>query len=257
MATVLDSTPMPALPRPFDDVFGEVEEGLTDAASRTYLRFHARRYRLLLAAVDEVIGARPPEEIRVLDVGPAYQTALLRAMWPGLVVDTLGFGDIRFAPRAGERHIHLDLNDAAGAGTGAETGPVGHHDLVVLAEVIEHLYTAAETVLGFLRPFLPVGGTLLLQTPNAVALPRRLKMLAGRNPAEPIRPDRFDPGHLHEYTVGELAAAAPVAGFRVERTELANYFANGGPIRRRYNDLIAPRLPGSLRDGITMVLTAV
>jgi len=242
---------MAPLLRPFDMVLREVGSGLTDEASRAYLRFHTPRYRHLLDAVGDVIGARPVREVRVLDVGPAYQTALLRAAWAGLAVDTLGFGDVRFAPRTGERHFHVDLNETAGAEVDE-----GGYDLVVVAEVIEHLYTAAPTVLAFLRRFLPTGGTLVVQTPNAVALPRRLKMLAGRNPAEPIRPDRYDPGHFHEYTVDELAAAATAAGFRVERTELANYFANGPGLRRRYNDLVAPRLPASLRDGITMVLTA-
>lgn len=226
-------------------------DGLDDEASRDYLRFHAPRYRYLLGAVGDVIGERSPDAVRVLDVGPAYQTALLRTMWDGLVVDTLGFGDIRFAPRAGERHFHVDLNETAGAEV-----VEGGHDLVVVAEVIEHLYTAAPTVLTFLRRFLRAGGTLLLQTPNAVALPRRLKMLMGRNPTEPIRPNRFDPGHFHEYTVAELTAAAEAADLTVEHVDLANYFANGGRLRWRYNDLVAPRLPGSLRDGITMHLTA-
>jgi hypothetical protein len=240
-----------SFPRPFDLVLHEVGKGLDDDASQAYLRFHARRYGHLLAAVGDVIGTRPATEIRVLDVGPAYQTALLRGMWVGLAVDTLGFGDVRFAPRAGERHFHVDLNETAAAEV-----VEGGHDLIVLAEVIEHLYTSGETVLAFLRRFVPAGGTLLLQTPNAVALPRRLKMLIGRNPSEPIRPDRFDPGHFHEYTVDELATAAVAAGFRVGGTELANYFANGGGLRRRYNELVAPRLPSSLRDGITMVLSA-
>ena len=75
--------------------------------------------------------------MRVLDVGPAYQTALFRAMWDGLVVDTLGFGDVRFAPRDGERHFHVDLNETVGAEV-----VEGGHDMVVVAEVIEHLYTA-------------------------------------------------------------------------------------------------------------------
>jgi len=239
------------LPRPFEEVLKEVAGRLADDASRSYLRFHAPRYRFLLGQVAIVLGRRPLAPVRVLDVGPAYQTALLRAMWDGLAVDTLGFGDVRFAPRDGERHFHVDLNEAAAAKV-AERG----HQLVVVAEVVEHLYTAAATVLAYLRRFLAPGGTLILQTPNAVALPRRLKMLAGRNPTEPIRADRFDPGHFHEYTVGELQAAATGAGFRVERTALANYFANGGRVRRRYNEIVAPRLPGSLRDGITMVLAA-
>lgn len=250
---------MATLPRPFDVVLGDLASTLTDAASRDYLRFHARRYRHLLGAVADVIADRdrPPADVRVLDVGPAYQTALIRGMWDDLAVDTLGFGDIRFGPRdgTGERHFHVDLNETSAAD--APTPDPNHH-LVILAEVIEHLYTAAPTVLAYLRRYLVPGGRgrLLLQTPNAVALPRRVKMLAGRNPTEPIRPDRFDPGHFHEYTVAELTHAATAAGYQVERIDLANYFANGGLPRAAYNRLVAPRLPGSLRDGITMVLTA-
>ena len=50
-------------------------------------------------------------------------------------------------------------------------------------------------------------------------------------------------------------AAAEAADLTVGHVDLANYFANGGRLRRRYNELVAPRLPGSLRDGITMHLT--
>ena len=60
------------------------------------------------------------------------------------------------------------------------------------------------------------GGVLVVQTPNAVSLPRRLAMLGGRNPYELIREDATNPGHFREYTAAELRRYAAVAGLAVE-----------------------------------------
>ena len=212
--------------------------GIDDPAQReewaTYLRYHRRRYATLMRIVGEL---RPS---RVLDVGAMFQTGLLRAT--GATVDTLGFANPHFPPGEGERHVELDLNDPRRDGDGS-------YDAVVLAEVIEHLYTSPAEVLRHLGTWLRPGGALILQTPNAVALHKRLRMAAGRNPLEPIRSDRTNPGHFHEYTVGELADAAAAAGLEVADVRLENYFGAS----RAYAAL-GRVLPRGLRHGITMVL---
>ena len=71
---------------------------------------------------------------------------------------------------------------------------MGPYDVIVFAEVIEHLYTAPELVLPYLRELLVLGGVLLLQTPNAVSLRKRAKLLLGVNPFERIRTERDNPG---------------------------------------------------------------
>ncbi len=160
----------------------------------------------------------------------------------------------RFAPRdgTGERHFHVDLNETSAA----DTPPPSPTTTSSSSPRSSSTSTPPPpTLLAYLRRFLAPDGRLILQTPNAVALPRRVRMLAGRNPTEPIRPDRFDPGHFHEYTVAELTEAATAAGWRVQSTNLANYFANCGRPRAAYNRLVG-RLPRSLRGGITLVLTA-
>jgi trans-aconitate methyltransferase len=205
---------------------------------RVYRAYHARRYAALVETVRELAPA--PE--RILDVGAFFQTELLREAFPQATVDTLGFRAPGFE---GERHFELDLNDVADAEPGA-----GEHDVVVMAEVIEHLHTAPQLVLRHLASYLKPGAPLIVQTPNAVALHKRLRMLAGSNPVEPIRTTDDNPGHFHEYTLGELRAAAGDAGLTVGGVRAANYFGTN----RAYAAL-GRVLPPSMRHGITIWMT--
>jgi len=76
--------------------------------------------------------------------------------------------------------------------------------------------------------------------------------LIGRNPYAPIRNEPRNPGHFHEYTVGELRAAVVAAGLEVERVVTANYFDHGSQKNRIFR-AVEPMLPGTLREGITVV----
>lgn len=204
-----------------------------------YLRTHSRRYELLI----DLVRSLGPQSILV--VGPSYESVLLRDAVPGARVDTLGWEDNRF-PRVGdERHVQHDLNDP-------DYPELDSHDVVVCSEVIEHLHVSPVPVLRFLAGTLALGGHLVIQTPNATALPKRLRMLLGRNPYEPIRDEANNPGHFHEYTVGELRDAVEAAGLDVERVLTANYFDHGSRKNRAYRAL-GPVLPGTLREGITVV----
>jgi hypothetical protein len=204
-----------------------------------YLRTHARRYALLLDLVGELAPAR------VLVVGPSFESALLRERFPEATVDTLGWLDHRFPLREGEQHVELDLN----AGEYPQLEP---HDVVVCCEVIEHLHVPATRILRFLATGLPPDGHIVLQTPNATALPKRIRMLLGRNPYEPIRDEPGNPGHFHEYTVPELRSAVEDAGLEVARLLTANYFDHGSRKNRAYR-AVGSLLPPTLREGITVL----
>ena len=78
------------------------------------------------------------------------------------------------------------------------------YELIIMAEVIEHLYTSPSLVPGLLQSLLRPGGLLIVQTPNALAIGRRFKMLLGRHPFELIRENPHNPGHFREYTAREL-----------------------------------------------------
>jgi SAM-dependent methyltransferase len=201
-----------------------------------YLRTHSRRYALLL----ELVRGLSPR--RILVVGPSHESELLRDVAP---VDTLGWDDHRFPRVEGEQHHQHDLNDPA-------YPELGEYDAVVCAEVVEHLLVPAETVLRRLAAALAPGGHLVLQTPNATSLPKRLRMLAGRNPYEPIRDDPGNPGHFHEYTQRELRQAVEGSGLDLERIVTANYFDHGSPQNSLFR-AVDRVLPSTLREGITVI----
>lgn len=217
-----------------------------------YLAYHSLRYKYLMGMVLRVLdrdglgGNRP----RILDVGPSYQTSLLRSLIPDAEMETMGYYDSRFPAVGRESHIAYDLNLALDQATWPQAQPF---DLVVMAEVIEHLHTAPLYVLRFVRSLVRPGGRLILQTPNAVALAKRLMLLVGKNPYEPIREELENPGHFCEYTVADLRAVAIRAGWEVEEAHLENYFGRKG-LRKSIYELACSVLPGDLRDGITMVL---
>jgi SAM-dependent methyltransferase len=147
-------------------------------------------------------------------------------------------------PRDGEVHRELDLNDAV------NEGGDGRYDVVVMAEVIEHLLLPAGLVFRSLAGWLRPGGVLVVQTPNAVALHKRLRMLVGISPFEPIRQSRDNPGHFHEFTLPELDDAARTAGLEPAGAITANYFGAPTAPGRAYASL-GKVLPRALRHGIT------
>ncbi|HTS73085.1 MAG TPA: methyltransferase domain-containing protein [Gaiellaceae bacterium] len=206
-----------------------------------YLAVHAPRYGLLIEKVRELA----PPEPRILDVAPSYEAEQLRRL--PAVVDSLGFRDPRFAPAGGERHIDFDLRDA---GRHELWPDLADYDVVVCAEVLEHVPVSPVDVLLLLVAAVRPGGWLVLQTPNAARISNRLRLLRGRSPFELPREGGGQPAHFREYTVDELLAAAREAGLEPGGWLTASYFvtgSRGNAVARR----LGPLVPRSLRAGIT------
>jgi len=187
---------------------------------------------------------------RILDVGPGFLTELLRVSGIADTIDSLGFWDGRFQCRDSDVHFEFDLKNTADRSLWPQL-PL--YDLVVMAEVIEHLPVSPAHVFAFLASLVKPGGYLLLQTPNACSLSKRLRLLCGRNPFELIRDDLHNPGHFREYTIRELAGYCRVSGFKVRRVYTDNYFTG----EQWYSKALAGvsrMLPTSLRNGITLWL---
>ena len=224
-----------------------------DIEERAYLAYHARRYEFLLGRVDALVKRlgheRSGDPLRLLDVGLGFQTMVLRDRLPGAEIDSVGLPVPRFLDH-GVRHVSFDLNDAYEEDRRPDIG--GYH-LAIAAEVLEHLYTAPATILHCLAGWLEPGGFAVVQTPNAVALHKRLRMLAGRVPFGPVPEDRSDPAHWREYTAGELAAAARAAGLEPADLDAANYFGGPGGRARLYAAL-GRALPRGMRHGLTLTL---
>jgi SAM-dependent methyltransferase len=226
---------------------------MLDAEARSYVTYHAARYARLLGAVEQGRSSAGPEEAwPVLDVGPNIQTALLRSAHPHAVVDTLGFAHPAIAPRPGEQHVSFDLN--LSADEDRWPAPERRYDVIILAEVLEHLHTPAHLVLARLRGLLRPSGFILLQTPNAAALHKRLTLLMGRNPVEAPRVCQENPGHLHEYTLTELRDQVRAGELTVDWLRAENYFGSG-PGAELYR-LAGRLMPPTWRHGVTLCARA-
>jgi len=229
------------------------ELGLEGEAA-DYAALHAPRYAILIAGLRERLRAGSPDgTLRILDVGPQAQTILIRSAFRTAIIDTVGFANPSAAPRQGERHVDFDLNLAGDV----ERRPVlGPYDAIVLAEVLEHLATSPRAVLDCLAGWLRPGGLLVVQTPNALALHKRLRALAGRNPlgaAGGVAAPSHSQAHFREYTLGELRELAAAVGLEASEAVLANHFRHPRATRRLYDRLTAA-LPAGTRQGITLYL---
>lgn len=141
-----------------------------------YRLFHAARHRM----IRELLAAYVPERVpRMLDVGGG-----------GDIGHTAGF--LRERVAEGIYALDQGADVAAGRDRGLEARACdidrerfpfddGFFDVVLFASVLEHLYNPRH-VLDEIQRVTKPGGLLFLETPNAVALGRRLDALAGRNP---------------------------------------------------------------------------
>ena len=199
----------------------------TPEARQRYVEDHAPRFS---ATVEQCVALRPDKSASVLDIGRSRLSAALLGYYDQ--ISTLGLDlDVTqaYAHSAGwepppgkhyARHIVCDLNVIA---TPCVSQVEERFDLIVFAEVIEHLYVAPETVLAGLRELLKPDGLILCTTPNAASLPKRLKLLFGLNPFERLRGDLNNPGHIREYTRTELFELGRLAGLEVVMHRYLNY----------------------------------
>jgi 2-polyprenyl-3-methyl-5-hydroxy-6-metoxy-1,4-benzoquinol methylase len=199
-------------------------------ARHDYLNFHAQRFEYVLRKCRRL---KPAPDTRVLDIGRSHLSHMLLDYYEHVTTMGLPLADrVRFGHEAdslegsGKRdfagHIVFDLNE-----TRYHEGPLSpfRFDLIVVAEVLEHLYVAPELVLHHLLGYLKDGGVILCQTPNAAALHKRLLLLVGKNPYDRIRIDLENPGHFREYTRQELAEIGEKAGLKVAEHEYVDYYA--------------------------------
>jgi SAM-dependent methyltransferase len=201
----------------------------TPDARRRYLYEQGPRFA---ATFEQCVATCPDKSAAVLDVGRSKLSSLLLGYYDQ--VTTLGLDlDItqNYAHAAGWEppegkdyggHIVLDLNAIP---TDRRSRIEQRFDLIVFAEVIEHLYIAPEMALAQLHKLLKSDGVILCTTPNAVSLPKRLKLLFGYNPFERLRADLTNPGHIREYTRAELAELGHRAGLAVVMHRYLNYRA--------------------------------
>jgi hypothetical protein len=214
-----------------------------DRDARIYYHFHKNRYSFLVKTLAPLLQT----PVRVLDIGMSVLPRVLLRTFPGTTVATLGFADARYWINGEWEHYHCNLNDVDFNWTS-----VGKYHVVILAEVLEHLYVAPRITLRNLVSILEPGGHLIIQTPNAASLEKRVKLLFGVNPYEMIRDNPTNPGHYREYTVKELRGLIEECRLHVLNCSVSNYF-NPLSITARLYNIVCSLMPFTFRDGVTIL----
>jgi SAM-dependent methyltransferase len=220
-----------------------------------YLLYHAPRYDKLL----ELLNQYYVESAAILEAG-GYSFSKIVSRAFNTQIDTLGFEDDK--QTATGYNYHFDLNDAQVPGKWRRGMP--KYDIILFCEVIEHLHTSPLLVLQFLKSILKEGGLIIIQTPNAVSLHKRIKMVFGKNPYQLIAENVGDPNHFREYTMDELTDYCLQVGYKIEEKSVNNYFDygyrnhiyNSSEVTNRYRliNLFYKLLPSSMRPGLCFVI---
>jgi SAM-dependent methyltransferase len=187
----------------------------------SYYAISRERYFLTLGYLADL---DLPSPAKVLDVGGG-QFAILAAKLFG---DKATIGDIGDAYRAPADAAGVDftvcnlLDDDPPSFRGA-------FDLIILAEVVEHLPVPPYIVLSKVRSWLKPDGALLVTTPNLFRLRNVVRMLRGRDPFDKFMLPRDDVslGHQTEYSAEHLGWHIREAGFKLERMDHDQLGATG------------------------------
>jgi SAM-dependent methyltransferase len=195
-----------------------------NVAEREYLDGQAARLAYVRNLVQGYCAAQAGNA-DLLDIGPHFLTrCLAETIMPRPRISTIGAEYPKLMPPARvAQHASINLNDCAEAAL-----PFAAHsfDIVTICEVIEHLFVPPDVVLSFLRPLLkPPDGVLIVGTPNAVSISKRLKMLLGENPFQQLFANyREGWGHIREYTMQELRHLGAQAGLKTVFEEYCDYW---------------------------------
>lgn len=227
----------------------EIQRFIVANVDRDYARYHSPRYAHLLHLLGRYVKASDT----ILDMGASELTDLIRLAFQRRV-DVLDYmNEVR--GESGNLYF-FDLNTVDKPDDWRTDIP--QYDVVVMAEVFEHLYASPESIFRFLKTLVKPGGLLIVQTPNGLALRRRVMMAIGRHPYKPIRDgDKFG-SHVREYTMAELVHYGAQGGLITLEKGMGSYFdvrygEDKGGSKTALKRIFYALTPPWMRPGITIV----
>ncbi len=199
-------------PDRFHEAFDTLVHAMPNEAQREYGLMHRRRfYELVNLAAELVAGIESP---LMLDVGLSEYVRLYKMFIPGLSLHTLEQPNCFNPSGLGIDQPHeADLTRRASR-DGSQV-PRGAFDLVIFAEVIEHLFVNPVEVLEWLLSLLKPNGRLLITTPNMFSKIAWPAFLNYDNPLAPFPKEEFralGQAHLREYSHIEVLRFIEQAG---------------------------------------------
>ncbi|NBC47656.1 MAG: methyltransferase domain-containing protein [Gammaproteobacteria bacterium] len=237
------------------------EPGSLIIGQRDYLPQHQSRFRELFNTCGKLLEGRP--EAVVLEFGASEFSALYKQLFPGVSLHIsdrptaagyIGFTEAVARGRLGcDAYYALDLEQPSSLLASSGITP-GTYDLVVFAEVLEHLVVNPTELIEQLLQLLKPDGFLYLTTPNLFRHENRERWLALENPQAvfPGQEANWDRHHHHrEYGAIELARFINAAGGHIA----AFYYSSCWDLREglaedeRGNLVFVIALPNGLQHG--------
>ena len=199
-------------PIKFYEALYTIARTITDEEQREYGRLHRRRFfELFNLSAELIAGVGSP---LVLDVGVGEHIRLYKAVLPDVRVHTVEYPNRYGAGGLNvDHHYELDLTLRASR----EAAPIqrASYDLVIFAEVLEHLIANPVEVIEWLLSLVKPGGYFLLTTPNMFAKRAMPVYLAYDNPLAPFPKEErraLGQDHVREYSHIELLRFVQAAG---------------------------------------------
>jgi len=228
---------------------------LDDLKQSGYFLYHAPRYKSLMK---KILGYHT-ENSKILEIGRSRFSKMAYNFF-GVDIDDMGPGKDRKALTG--HHYQFDLNHTQDPVKWRKDLP--KYDIILFAEVIEHLNTNPLLIMQFLKTLLTKEGVIILQMPNAGAFHKKIQRLTHINLFSLNSGNKSDPIHFKEYTASEISDYCSKAGFEIKEMSFDNYFdyryiehANGQLTKKsRYRlvNMIYSMLPKYLRPGIGFIL---
>jgi len=104
------------------------------------------------------------------------------------------------------------------------------YDVILCLAVLEHLGESPQQLMSNIRGFLNQDGVVLIEVPNIVYWPNRIKLLIGKSILPSIKSIYISEfpfmGHHHEYTIKEIKLLAQISGFKIKHITCYNYSVN-------------------------------
>src|SRR5262249_33972028 len=205
----LGAAPPRRISRPeFDRVYERVILGSDLFEDPAYYRHFRERYWRTVGYIESSVGWDSP---RILDIGSGQFALLCRH----LLAAKCDVADIDSRHTAGLRRNDVGFVQVAWTRPGLRVQEP--YDLVVMAEVIEHVPRPPHLVFADLKGCLRPGGTLLVTTPNLYRFRNRVRMALGQPIFDLFRYPEMDRplGHFLEYSREQIEWHLREAGFEI------------------------------------------
>lgn len=166
-----------------------------------------------LAIISRIARQYPPSESKILSIGcgPCDLEAILSKLGYDVTgIDDLKdqwhlIGENRERIKSFAKSMDIDLITEPANSTHQKEN---YFHVVLLIDIIEHLHESPRELLNYSISLLQPGGLLLVETPNAVSLGKRLKVLFGKSSQVSAEFFYWNIGeyrsHVREYTQSEL-----------------------------------------------------